>query len=205
MRRIQAVHVRTVTNLIWILYRYAPNLSPVGGSQISGVTMEKSQYRTESTQAAGKPGHGRSFAKDIAELTLFLDLTEPAPLGHLEAATAEVALDRQIPSTTLKRCASEARALIEFAHESGAVARIEASDGGSDWDLRQHISTWLDETSLPAVLKRRALRLNRSRGGRPPTKTRTLRAVEELVEFARAGRPGALDELRSIRVLVSRE
>jgi hypothetical protein len=48
----------------------------------------------------------------------------------------------------------------------------------------------------------RSLRLNRSRGGRPPTKSRTLRAVEELVEFARAGRPGALDELRSIRALI---
>ncbi|MFI4950028.1 MAG: hypothetical protein ACHP7A_03210 [Caulobacterales bacterium] len=167
--------------------------------------MEKTQYRTERAVAANKPSHGRSFAKDIAELTLFLDLTEPRPLGHLDTATAEIAHDRQIPATTLKRCASEARALIEFAHESGALERIEARDGGSDWDLRQDISAWLDETSLPNVLKRRALRLNRSRGGRPPTKTRTLRAVEELVEFARAGRPGALDELRSIRALIGRE
>ena len=161
--------------------------------------MEKSAFRTE--QGASKPG--RSFAKDIAELALFLDLTEPAgPLGHLEAAAAEIANDRAISSTTLKRCASEARALIEFAQDSGAVRQIEARADGSEWALRQALSVWLDETSLPAVLKRRALRLNRSRGGRPPTKTRTLRAVEELVEFARAGRPGALDELRSIRALI---
>jgi hypothetical protein len=46
------------------------------------------------------------------------------------------------------------------------------------------------------------MRLNRSRGGRPPTKSRTLRAVEELVAFARAGRAGAMDELRSIRALI---
>ncbi len=166
--------------------------------------MEKSQVQTERNTFGGKAsGHGRSFAKDIAELTLFLGMTEPgAPAGHLEAATAEIAHDRQIPATTLKRCASEARALIEFARESGAVGRIEKRADGSEWRLRQQLSAWIDETSLPAVLKRRALRLNRSRGGRPPTKARTLRAVEELVEFARAGRPGALDELRSIRALI---
>ena len=166
--------------------------------------MEKSQIRIERNLAGGRAGsHGRSFAKDIAELTLFLSLTEPAgPVGHLEAATAEIAQDRQIPATTIKRCASEARALIEFAQESGAISRIERRAEGSEWDLRQELSAWVDETSLPAVLKRRALRLNRSRGGRPPTKTRTLRAVEELVEFARAGRPGAIDELRSIRALI---
>lgn len=166
--------------------------------------MEKSQTRGERAGVGVKAGgHGRSFAKDIAELTLFLDMSESAgPGGHLEAATAEIAHNRQIPSTTLKRCASEARALIEFAHDSGAVDRIARRADGSEWDLRQDLSAWLDETSLPAVLKRRALRLNRSRGGRPPTKTRTLRAVEELVEFARAGRPGALDELRSIRALI---
>jgi hypothetical protein len=163
--------------------------------------MEKSQVRIERNRIGN---HGRSFAKDIAELALFLNITEPAgPAGHLEAATAEIAHDRQIPATTLKRCASEARALIEFAQESGALGRIERCAEGSEWDLRQQLSAWIDETSLPAVLKRRALRLNRSRGGRPPTKTRTLRAVEELVEFARAGRPGALDELRSIRALIA--
>lgn len=168
--------------------------------------MEKPQSRIEHVVSVSKAPHGRSFAKDIAELTLFLDLTERSgPQGHLEAATVEVAQSRQIPATTLKRCASEARALIEFAHESGEISKIEARTSGSDWDLRHEISDWLDETSLPAVLKRRALRLNRSRGGRPPTKTRTLRAVEELVEFARAGRPGALEELRSIRALISRD
>jgi len=161
--------------------------------------MEKSPFHTE--QGVGKAG--RSFAKDIAELALFLDLTEPAePLSHLEAAAAEIANDRQISSTTLRRCASEARALIEFAHESGAIRQIESRAEGAELDLRHALSAWLDETSLPAVLKQRALRLNRSRGGRPPTKTRTLRAVEELVEYARAGRPGALDELRSIRALI---
>ena len=166
--------------------------------------MEKTHQRIAHVVSASKP-HGRSFAKDIAELTLFLELTEPTgPQGHLEAATAELAHNRQIPATTLKRCASEARALIEFARESGVIGRLSA-DAASEWDLRQDISDWLDETSLPAVLKRRALRLNRSRGGRPPTKTRTLRAVEELVELARAGRPGALDELRSIRALVGRD
>ncbi|WP_372784967.1 hypothetical protein [Phenylobacterium sp.] len=166
--------------------------------------MEKSQIRIERSVGGGRAAsHGRSFAKDIAELTLFLDLTEPpGPVARLEIATAEVAHDRQIPATTLKRCASEARALIEFAKESGAISRIERRAEGAEWELRQQLSAWIDETSLPAILKRRALRLNRSRGGRPPTKTRTLRAVEELVEFARAGRPGALDELRSIRALI---
>jgi hypothetical protein len=167
--------------------------------------MEKSPVRIERSVASGRTGnHGRSFAKDIAELTLFLNMTEPSSAeGRLEAATAEIALGRQIPTSTLKRCVSEARALIEFAHESGAISRIEIRAEGSEWDLRQQLSAWIDETSLPAVLKRRALRLNRSRGGRPPTTTRTLRAVEELVEFARAGRPGADDELRSIRDLIA--
>ena len=168
--------------------------------------MEKSQFGPESGADIGRLGHGRSFAKDIAELALFLDLTEPGDsAGHLDAAAVEVANDRHIPSTTLKRSASEARALIEFAHESGAFHRIEARmEEGADWDVRQDLSAWLDDTSLPAVLKQRALRLNRSRGGRPPTKARTLRAVEELVEFARAGSPVARDELRSIRDLIIR-
>jgi len=164
--------------------------------------MEKSQDRSDGIGRATT--HGRSFAKDIAELALFLELTEASgPAGHLEAATAEVASERRIPATTIKRCASEARALMEFAHESGALRKIAARGDGSDWSLRADISAWLDETSLTSVLKQRALRLNRSRGGRPPSKTRTLRAVEELVEFARAGRPGAQDELRSIRALVA--
>ncbi|HEY2750356.1 hypothetical protein [Phenylobacterium sp.] len=169
--------------------------------------MEKSQFRPEVSVDIGKVGHGRSFAKDIAELALFLDLTEAGdPAGHLEAAAAEVANDRHIPATTLKRSASEARALIEHAHESGALRRIEARrEAGADWDVRHALSAWLDDTSLPAVLKQRALRLNRSRGGRPPTKARTLRAVEELVEYARAGSPGARDELRSIRALIARD
>jgi hypothetical protein len=167
--------------------------------------MEKSQSRADQAAGSGRAGgHGRSFAKDIAELALFLDLTEPAdPSGHLEAATAEVAGERRIPATTLKRCASEARALIEFAQESGAVQQIRLRSDGADWDLRQDLAAWLDDLSLAAVLKQRALRLNRRRGGRPSTRTRTLRAVEELVAFARAGRAGAMDELRSIRALIA--
>ena len=164
--------------------------------------MEKSDIHSAVGERAGS--HSRSLAKDIAELALFLDLTEPTAKGdHLESATAEVAQDRRIPATTVKRCASEARALIEYARESGAVQEITARADGSAWELRNDISAWLDETSLTAVLKQRALRLNRSRGGRPATKTRTLRAVEELVEFARAGRPGAADELRSIQALIA--
>ena len=169
--------------------------------------MDKSTYQTGRSETAGRASHhGRSFAKDIAELTLFLDLTEPSgPGGHFDAATAEVAHDRAISASTLKRCASEARALIDYARESGAVAGIEARAEGVDWRLRQDLSAWLDETSLPAVLKQRALRLNRSRGGRPSSRARTLRAVAQLVEFAKAGRPDALAELRSIRALVGHD
>ena len=165
--------------------------------------MDKSQSSTDTgvRQSAG----GRSFAKDIAELALFLDLTEPVPEGHLEAAIVEVTQDRSIPSSTLKRCASEARALMEHAQETGLVAQIEAQADRSEWAIRGALSAWLDEISLTAVLKQRALRLNRSRGGRPPSQTRTLRAVQELMAFARAGRPGAVADLRSIRALVSGE
>lgn len=167
--------------------------------------MEKLQARAEhSGPAATGAAYGRSFAKHIAEVALFLDLTEPPGLlGHLKAATAEIAAEHRVPAATLKRCASEARALIEFARESGAIERIAARGDSSEGRVRQALSTWLNDISLPAVLKQRALRLNRRRGGRPATTTRTLRAVEELVEFARVGRPGALDELRSIRALIS--
>jgi hypothetical protein len=167
--------------------------------------MEESQSRPDRGAGSVGPGNqGRSFAKDIAELALFLELTEPAdPAALFGAAVAEVALERRIPATTLKRCASEARALISFAHESGAVRDIQARAQGSDWDFRQGLAAWLDDTNLRAILKQRALRLNRRRGGRPPTTSRTLHAVEELVAFALAGRPGAADELRSIRALIA--
>lgn len=166
--------------------------------------MEKSQVLTPAVGEVERPAsHGRSFAKDIAELALFLELTEPGPSGHFEAAVSEVATERRIPASTLKRCASEARALIEFARESGAIRRIEARTQGAEWTLRQDLSAWLDDISLPAILKQRALRLNRRRGGRPSTRTRTLRAVEELVQFARAGHAGAAAELRSIRALIA--
>ncbi|HLZ74106.1 hypothetical protein [Phenylobacterium sp.] len=146
----------------------------------------------------------RSFAKDIAELALFLDVTERVvPAGYLEAATAELAADRGIPATTLKRCASEARALIEFAHESGAVQRIASRINGSPLGLREDLAIWLDETNLTEVLKRRARRLQRRFGGRPSTRTRTLRAVEELLELAGDGRQDALDELDAIRALIT--
>jgi hypothetical protein len=164
--------------------------------------MDKSHIHSGASDRAGL--HSRSLAKDIAELALFLDLTEPTKRGdHLEPATAEIAHDRRVPGATVKRCASEARALIEYARESGALQEITARADGSGWELRNELSAWLDETSLTAVLKQRALRLNRSRGGRPATTTRTLRAVEELVEFARAGRPGAADELASIQALIA--
>jgi hypothetical protein len=160
--------------------------------------MEKSQEQA----LAGRTAAGRSFAKRIAELALTFELTGQASgPAALEAAATEFATGRGVPASTLKRCSSEARALVEHAHASGAVHQIVAHADGEEWRLAQEISAWLDETSLPAVLKERALRLNRSRGGRPSSKTRTLRAVEELLEFARAGRPGALDELRSIKAL----
>ena len=167
--------------------------------------MQKMQSQTERPAAYDKAGaHSRSFAKDIAELALFLELTEPpGSVGHLEAATAEVTSGRPVPATTLKRCVSEARALMEFSRESGALRHMVAQADGDEWVLRNELTAWLDETRLTAVLKRRALRLNRSRGGRPSTTTRTLRAVQELIAFARAGRPGALDELRSIRALIA--
>jgi hypothetical protein len=165
--------------------------------------MDDMQVRLDRAAVPGRTGrHGRSFAKDIAELALFLDLTEPnGDVGHLEAATAEIAAARRVPATTLKRCASEARALIEYGQDTGALRRI-ASAGRDAGHLRQAISAWLDDTNLSAVLKQRALRLNRRRGGRPASSTRTLRAVEELVAFARAGRRDALDELRSIKALI---
>ena len=167
--------------------------------------MNKLQSRPErrdDPEKAASPG--RSFAKHIAELALFLELTEPnGAVGHLEAATAEFTGDRSVPPTTLKRCISEARALIEFFHESGALCQIVSKAQGDEWALRSELALWLDETRLTEVLKQRALRLNRSRGGRPSSKTRTLRAVEELVAFARAGRPSAQDELRSIRALIA--
>jgi hypothetical protein len=168
--------------------------------------MQKMQSQTErSDEFDRSAAHGRSFAKDIAELALFLELTEPAgSLGHLDAATAEITNDRRVPLTTLKRCVSEARALIEYAHESGALDHLRRRADGAEWAVRSELAAWLDETRLTEVLKQRALRLNRSRGGRPSSKSRTLRAVEELVVFARAGRPGALDELRSIRALVAK-
>jgi hypothetical protein len=145
----------------------------------------------------------RSFAKDIAELALFLDLTgRDVPTGYLEAATAELAAERGVLATTLKRCASEARALIDFAHESGAVQRIGARINGSRFGLREDLATWLDQTSLADVLKQRARRLNRRFGGRPATKRRTLRAVEDLIDLASGGRQEALDEFDAIRALI---
>jgi hypothetical protein len=162
--------------------------------------MEKSQETVGMAERAG--AHHRSFAKQIAELTLVLELSgESVGPQALERAAADFARGRGVPSSTLKRCVSEARALVEHAHASGAFDRIVARDADEDWRVSEELAAWLEETSLPAVLKERALRLNRSRGGRPSSKTRTLRAVEELLEYARAGRPGALDELRSIKAL----
>jgi hypothetical protein len=158
--------------------------------------------------AEGSPrGPGaRSFAKRIADHALTLELAGQASgPAALETAAEEFARVNGVPRSTMKRCASEARALVEHAHASGAVALIAARAGGRSWRISEEVAVWLDETSLPAVLKERALRLNRSRGGRPSSKTRTLRAVEELLEFARAGRPGALDELRSIKALFEQE
>ena len=161
--------------------------------------MEKIEDQVEAT---GRAAAGRSFAKRIAELALALELTGKASgPAALEFAAQDFAASNNVPASTLKRCSSEARALIEHAHASEAVEQLVNRAAGDDWGLAREISAWLDETSLPAVLKERALRLNRSRGGRPSSRTRTLRAVEELLEFARAGRPGALDELRSIKAL----
>ena len=151
------------------------------------------------------PPSGRSLAKEIAERALFLDLTEPEdPSGHLKAARAALAGEARNSPGTLRRCLSEARALIAFGHEQGAIARIQARDGRSERALRSAISAWLDRTNLSAVLKLRAARLNRSRGGRPPARLRTLRAVEDLLASARAGRESARDELRSIRDMLDR-
>jgi hypothetical protein len=169
---------------------------------LSGVNMDKS-HQQPVEQAGRTAAHGRGFSKSIAELALLLELTEQSGAAHpVDVAAAEFAADRNIPNSTLRRCASEARALVDHAHASDAVAGIIARADGAEWRLQEEISAWIDETSLPAVLKERALRLNRSRGGRPSSQTRTLRAVEALLEFARAGRTDAMDELRSIRALI---
>jgi hypothetical protein len=158
-------------------------------------------------QPVGMPprngGHGRGFSKSIAEVALLMELTDQAGAGHpVELAASEFAAGRGIPNSTLRRCSSEARALVDHAHASGAVAAILARADGAQWRLPEEVAAWLDEISLPSVLRERALRLNRTRGGRPSSQTRTLRAVEALLEFARAGRPDAVDELRSIRALI---
>jgi hypothetical protein len=160
-----------------------------------------------SQDQAGRVGkataHGRGFSKSITEMALYLELTGDAEPRHpVEVAAAAFGKGRSLSSSTLRRCASEARALVDHARASGALNRIRAQAGGSDWRLREEIDSWVAATSLPEVLKARALRLNRSRGGRPSSQTRTLRAVEALLEFARAGRADALDELRSIRALI---
>ncbi len=164
--------------------------------------MDKSQqpHVDESGRVAA---HGRGFSKCIAELALFLELTDQSGSGHpVDTAAAEFSAGRDIPNSTLRRCASEARALVEHAHTTDALKGIVARAEGADWRLQEEIAAWIDDTSLPTVLKERALRLNRRRGGRPSSKTRTLRAVEALLEFARAGRTDAMDELRSIRALI---
>jgi hypothetical protein len=166
--------------------------------------MDKLDHHPESRPAGS--GHSRGFAKHIAELALRLELTEQRdPAAALDAAIMEFSAERIIHESTLKRCASEARALIEYANSSGAVRQITTRAGGSERRVLEELQAWLDEISLPAVLKERAMRLNRSRGGRPPTNDRTLRAVEELLEKAEAGQPGAVAELRSIRALVERQ
>lgn len=148
-------------------------------------------------------GSSRGFSKSIAELALFLELTEQTRAIHpVDAAAAVFAKGRSVSRSTLRRCASEARALVDHAQATGAPDRILALANGDEWRLRREVSAWIDATSLPEVLKARALRLNRSRGGRPSSQTRTLRAVEALLEYARAGRPDALRELRSIRALI---
>ena len=163
--------------------------------------MGKAQQQVETAARSG--GHPRGFSKSIAELALMLELTGQAEPGHpVDQAVAEFSAGRDIPTSTLRRCASEARALVDHAHASRAVEAIQAEANGAEWRLQAAIATWIDDTSLPDVLKARALRLNRSRGGRPSSQTRTLRAVEALLEFARAGRPDAMDELRSIRALI---
>jgi len=169
---------------------------------LSSVNMDKSQ-QPQVDESGRVAGHSRGFSKSIADLALFLELTEQAGSGHpVDVAAAEFAAGRDIPNSTLRRCASEARALVDHAHASDALAGITARAAGVEWRLQEEISAWIDDTSLPTVLKERALRLNRRRGGRPSSKTRTLRAVEALLEFARAGRTDAMDELRSIRALI---
>src|ERR1700742_772986 len=118
--------------------------------------MEKPQELNLSERNAA----GRSFAKRIAELALTLELTGQATGPEaLEAAAAEFASGRGVPTSTLKRCSSEARALGEHARASGAMGEIIARAEGEEWRLAHGISAWLDETSLPAVLKERAMRL----------------------------------------------
>jgi len=115
--------------------------------------MNKPHLRDGSAEnVANTAAPSRSLAKDIAELALFFDLTERGGQAqHLEAATAKVARERPISATTLKRCASEARALIEFARESGAIHAFEARADGSDWGLRQDISA---KTGENVVIRR---------------------------------------------------
>src|SRR5262249_31724832 len=90
-------------------------------------------------------------------------------------------------------------------HASDVLPRIAARAEGQAWRLAEEVAAWLDETSLPAVLKERALRLNRSRGGRPASPTPPPRAAEEVLGIAPAGRPGAPDELRSIKALFEQD
>jgi hypothetical protein len=148
-----------------------------------------------------------SLPKRIAALALYAGATSGAdPDVALQAVVRE--LGERLPTTPagLKKAASEARAVLQFGvnWERFAASHHDRGGGGAI-PLLHAIAGALDAVNVREVTKARAALFGGGRGGRrhAAPALQTLRAVQVLVERARAGAADAEAELAEVRRLLS--
>jgi hypothetical protein len=109
----------------------------------------------------------------------------------------------EVNARTLKKCVSEAQALVSYVCQSqGWSAKVWRGLKTADARLA-HLETILRETPLKDALLARQTALGGSKGGRPKRSGQTLDAVVDLIRRANGGEHRAEDELAAVRAALA--
>lgn len=171
------------------------------------------RYIAHAVQASGQDDR-RGMAKHLAIVATVLRATGDLDMSTALRLTARAYGEHfQPPPSTLKKCASEARALLA-AREERKAPDLRA---GAPWEAFAEIDAQVALESAQAATALRAARLSGRRGGRPfrssapkrpvPEATvppeRIARAIVSLKERARAGDESARFSLEKLTRLIA--
>lgn len=155
-------------------------------------------------RAAGSPGK-RGLARELLVIALLLERANPGGMDeNLLRAVALYRRTRRSTANTLKKCASHARAMLQYATVDGRpLAEAAAALEGDADRVLAAVDAMVLAIHTKDALTHRAAQLAHASGGRPfKNAMGVLRAVVDLSERASFGDSRAQTELRLISAFI---